>query len=74
MADIEQDLKNNIAEFIKNGDDGLEKQRYNAAVDAYFKAIVILCDLKVFQLRRLLPKHRALSVPQDALQRHLQNR
>lgn len=57
MADIEQDLKNNIAEFIENGDDGLEKQRYNAAVDSYFKAIVILCDLKIFQLRRLLPKN-----------------
>ncbi len=55
-GDIEKDLRKNTEEFIQSGDEDLQKERFNAAVSSYFKAIVILCDLKIYEEHRLLPK------------------
>jgi uncharacterized protein (UPF0332 family) len=56
---IEEDLRQNIKEFIESGNDDLTKARYNSAVSAYFKAIAVLCDLKIYQERRVLPKNHS---------------
>ena len=55
--DIEKDLSNNFKDFLNSANDELEKKRYNPAVSSYFKAIAILCDLKIYQERKLLPKN-----------------
>ncbi|MDD5651619.1 MAG: hypothetical protein PHF86_14590 [Candidatus Nanoarchaeia archaeon] len=55
--DIEKDLKLNFEEFLQSGEEELKKDRYNSAVTSYFKAIVILCDLKIYQKIGLLPKN-----------------
>jgi uncharacterized protein (UPF0332 family) len=54
---IEEDLLANFKEFLESGKDELEKQRYNSSVTSYFKAVAVLCDLKIYQERRLLPKN-----------------
>lgn len=54
---IENDLKSNFIDFKASGDDELSKGRYNPAVVSYFKAIAVLCDLKIYQARGLLPKN-----------------
>ena len=56
---IEDSLKKNIKEFIDAAEDELMKGRYNIAATSYFKAIVTLCDLKIYRLRRILPKNHS---------------
>ena len=56
---VEEDLRQNIREFIESGNDDLAKARYNSAVSAYFKAIAVLCDLKIYQKQRVLPKNHS---------------
>ncbi len=56
---IEEDLRQNLKEFLESANDALNKQRYNAAVDAFFKAIVIMCDLEIYHQRHLLPKNHS---------------
>lgn len=58
-GDIEKDLKLNYKEFLDGGNDELFKERYNSAISAYFKAIVVLCDLRIYQLKKLLPKNHS---------------
>lgn len=55
--DIEEDLSRNIDEFIEIGDYSFEKQKYNAAITSYFKALVILIDLEIYRRKALLPKN-----------------
>lgn len=55
--DIEKDLKLNFKEFLESAEQELQSNRYNAAVTSYFKAIVILCDLRIYKDKRLLPKN-----------------
>ncbi len=55
--DIKEDLKLNFKEFLINGNEQFEKGRFNTAVSSYFKAIAILCDLKIYEQRGLLPKN-----------------
>ena len=55
--DIERDLLDNFKDFLSSANDELEKKRYNPAVSSYFKAIAILCDLKIYQERKLLSKN-----------------
>ncbi|OYT41578.1 hypothetical protein B6U80_01130 [Candidatus Pacearchaeota archaeon ex4484_26] len=55
-ADIEEALKKNAEEFLESAEQDLKKARYNSAVSSYFKAIAVLCDLKIYEIRRLLPK------------------
>lgn len=60
MADeIEKNLSENAREFEKSGNDELEKNRYNSAVNSYYKAIAVLCDLKIYEKIRVLPKNHA---------------
>lgn len=54
---IENGLKSNFREFLDSANDDLKKKRYNSAVSNYFKAIVILCDLKIYLDRNALPKN-----------------
>src|SRR3989344_6803816 len=54
---IEKDLLLNFRDFRDSGNDKLEKQRYNPAISSYFKALVILCDWKIYKERGLLPKN-----------------
>jgi len=54
---IENDLLLNFRDFYNSGNDELEKERYNPAISSYFKALVILCDWKIYKERGLLPKN-----------------
>jgi hypothetical protein len=54
---IEEDLKSNVKEFLESGDEDFLKERYNSSISAYFKAIATLCDLKIYNLKRVLPKN-----------------
>lgn len=54
---IEEDLRKNIKEFLESADDDLAKERHNSAISSYFKAIAALCDLRIYELRRILPKN-----------------
>jgi HEPN domain-containing protein len=56
---IENDLNANIEEFLESAEADLAKGRYNSAVSSYFKAIATLCDLKIYELRRVLPKNHS---------------
>lgn len=53
---IEENLKANIKEFLESAEDDFVKGRYNSAISSYFKAIATLCDLKIYELKRVLPK------------------
>lgn len=55
--DIKNDLELNFKEFLESGNDEMDKGRFNAAVSSYFKAIAVLCDLKIYEKRGLLPKN-----------------
>lgn len=52
-----EELLKNVEEFLESGDENLKKERFNAAVSDYFKAIVILCDYLIYQEIRLFPKN-----------------
>ena len=56
---IESDLKANIKEFLESAEDDLIKKRYNSAIASYFKALSTLCDLKIYELKRVLPKNHS---------------
>jgi len=60
MADeTEKNLIDNIKEYISSGNEEIEKERYNSAVNAYFKAIAVLCDLKIYEKTRILSKNHS---------------
>lgn len=52
-----EELKKNIEEFLISGEENLEKQRYNASVSDFFKAIVIMCDYLIYKEIKTLPKN-----------------
>ena len=53
------DLLLNFRDFKAAGDDELRKGRYNPAISSYFKALVILCDIKIYSERQQLPKNHS---------------
>lgn len=55
--DIERSLLQNFRDFVESADRDLANNKYNPAVSNYFKAIVILCDWKIYREIRLLPKN-----------------
>ena len=55
--DIRRDLELNFKEFFESGEEELKKERFNAAVTSFFKAIAVLCDMKIYETRGLLPKN-----------------
>jgi|SRR3989344_755554 len=56
---VEEDLKANIKEFLEIANDDFSKERYNSSIGSYFKAISAICDLKIYELKRILPKNHA---------------
>ncbi len=56
---IEEDLKANIKEFLESAERDFAEERYNVAISSYFKAIAAICDLKIYELKRVLPKNHA---------------
>ena len=56
---IEEDLKANIKEFLESAERDFIENKYNSAINSYFKAIAALCDLKIYELKRVLPKNHA---------------
>lgn len=56
---IEEDLKANIKEFLESAEEDFAKGRYNSAISSYFKAVATLCDLKIYEVRRTLPKNHS---------------
>lgn len=57
--DIEKSLLQNFKDFVESADRDFDNKKYNPAVSSYFKAIVILCDWKIYKERRLLPKNHS---------------
>lgn len=56
---IEDDLKANIKEFLESAERDFGEAKYNSSISSYFKAIASLCDLKIYELKRVLPKNHA---------------
>jgi len=56
---IEEDLKANIKEFLESAEIDFNEGRYNSSINSYFKGIAALCDLKIYELKRILPKNHA---------------
>ena len=52
-----EDLLKNVKEFLESGRENLSKNRFNAAVSDFFKAIVILCDYLIYKEIRVIPKN-----------------
>ena len=49
----------NAQEFMDSAEDNIKKNRHNAAVSDYFKAIVIYCDYIIYSDRKSLPKNHS---------------
>jgi len=54
---MEEELLKNVDEFLESGEENLKKQRFNASVSDFFKAIVILCDYLIYKEMRIMPKN-----------------
>ena len=54
---IKEDLILNYKDFVSSAEDEFGKEKYNPSVSSYFKAIVILCDWKIYTERNMLPKN-----------------
>ena len=52
-----EELLKNVEEFLNSGKENIEKNRFNAAVSDFFKAIVILCDYLIYKEIKILPKN-----------------
>ncbi|MEK6893763.1 MAG: hypothetical protein AABX07_06200 [Nanoarchaeota archaeon] len=52
-----KELLENADEFIASAEDNLIKERYNASVSDFFKAIANLCDYLIYREIKLLPKN-----------------
>ena len=51
-----EEILANAEEFLASGEDNLKKERWNAAVSDYFKAIVTFADYLIYQKIKTLPK------------------
>lgn len=52
-----KELLENISEFLESGEDNLKKERFNAAISDFFKAIVVACDYLIYRDIKILPKN-----------------
>jgi len=52
-----KELLRNAEEFLQSGEDNIKKERFNAAVSDFFKAIVIICDYLIYNEIKSLPKN-----------------
>jgi len=53
------ELLENIEEFLESGEDNLNKERFNAAISDFFKAIVVSCDCLIYRDMKILPKNHS---------------
>ncbi|MBU2523336.1 MAG: hypothetical protein KKE23_03535 [Nanoarchaeota archaeon] len=53
------ELLDNINEFLESGEDNLKKERFNAAISDFFKAIVVACDYMIYRDMKILPKNHS---------------
>ena len=51
------ELLKNANEFLESGEDNLKKNRFNASVSDFFKAIVIFCDYLIYREMKIMPKN-----------------
>ncbi len=56
MKEQEQLLEENIREFYTQGEESLTKQKYNAAVSLFFKALAVLADWHLLKTKGRIPK------------------
>ena len=49
----------NAHEFVASGEDNIKKERWNAAVSDFFKAIAAYCDYLIYKEIKTLPKNHA---------------
>lgn len=47
----------NAEEFLASGEDNMKKERWNAAVTDFFKAIAAWCDYLIYREIKTLPKN-----------------
>jgi len=52
-----EDLKLNAMEFESSGEDNLKKERWNAAVADFFRAISNNCDYLIYKQIKIIPKN-----------------
>lgn len=52
-----EDILKNANEFIESAEDSLKKERFNASVSDFFKAITVLCDYLIYQEIKTFPKN-----------------
>ncbi|MEM4271847.1 MAG: hypothetical protein QXD13_02060 [Candidatus Pacearchaeota archaeon] len=52
-----KEILENAEEFLASGEDNLRKQRWNAAVSDFFKAIATFCDYLLYKEMKILPKN-----------------
>jgi hypothetical protein len=52
-----KELIENADEFMASGKDNIKKERWNAAVSDFFKAISNFCDLLIYKKVKILPKN-----------------
>lgn len=51
------EIVENALEFLESGEDNLKKNRWNAAVSDFFKAISNFCDYMLYKKIRVFPKN-----------------
>ncbi|MDP1695479.1 MAG: hypothetical protein Q8L29_01040 [archaeon] len=51
------DILENAKEFLASAEDNIKKERYNASVSDFFKAIVTFCDYLLYKEIKILPKN-----------------
>ncbi len=49
----------NAEEFLESAEDSLKKERWNAAVSNFFKAIVTFCDYLLYKQIKIIPKNHS---------------
>ena len=54
-----EEIIGNINEFLDSGEDNLKKERFNASVTDFFKAIVVICDYFIYSKIKIFPKNHS---------------
>lgn len=52
-----EEILENAFEFMASGEDNIKKQRWNAAVSDFFKAISNFCDYLIYREIKVFPKN-----------------
>ncbi len=52
-----KEILDNAYEFLESAEDNVKKERFNAAVSDFFKAIVTFYDYLIYQEIKIIPKN-----------------